>query len=531
MRMTKGKLRRLVIFIPVFFIALGCIYILSRESTKETKPNLSPETQQATRIGLLAAELGEWGLAIDYLKRAQEYQPDAPQALRNLALVYDQAGYDVPALIWYKAYSLSQPRSPDAGKLKKRIAFLKDKIAALAESLVKTAEEIAPEIVSSDQRDRALRSMVGVYLKMGNISQAEVAANKISDLAAERLEAYEELAMAKAKSGDIAGAKQTADSIVSQDYPGYRLAAFQTIAEAQMRFGDIDGAIKTVREMPQGEFTEEYQATTYSNIARRQAKLGNISGALKTAAAISKAYAEVTALYHIASARIERGDFQSGMKTWHQAAEINRAASNPQDTSYDIYNLASELSQALAKKGRLKEALEIAQIPTGAERRFKELSPVWVRNYVLYFLIRYYLEEGDIAAAEDVRGRMDLDELSAEGNWTYGDPEELISEAKAKGGALPRDGEEKITGLKAWILYAQGKSIVSGPEDYLQLPEVMLAMPTRERIYKAMEDLKDQQKEWDERVNGLSALAQSLFSFLNDIELMQKARFFKADYN
>jgi tetratricopeptide (TPR) repeat protein len=156
-----------------------------------------------------------------------------------------------------------------------------------------------------------------------------------------------EIAPIQAMSGDIAGARQTADLI--QD-PYDRSVALLFIAATQTKSGDIVGARQTAEHIGDPGI----KSYTQRVIARAQATSGDIESALQTADLIQDPYDRSGALLDIADAQTKHGDNAGAQKTLASAISVADLA---ESSARCLHNIA----QAQAKLGDLAGARKTAE--------------------------------------------------------------------------------------------------------------------------------------------------------------------------
>jgi hypothetical protein len=212
---------------------------------------ISQEAAQALDRGLRAAKQQDWALAVRYFEEARKTAPTAPQILFNLGLAESKmAGRELRAIAWLRAYQLADPRAENARQVQDLTADLEIKVESSMGKLVALAKQSAEQMRGDD-----------------------------------RLKAFEEVAEAQARSGDLAGAKQTAlkaDRCENErSCHGYRSAALFKIAVIQFHAGDRAAAMDTVNQMKVNK--EFFSDVAYIHIAHLQAITGDYAGANSTA--------------------------------------------------------------------------------------------------------------------------------------------------------------------------------------------------------------------------------------------------------
>jgi len=130
---------------------------------------------QAIQEGLTAAQQQNWSVAIKDFTRAQAARPTDPKVLYNLGLAESKVpGREMRAMAWLKAYLAADPDSQAAAAVRDEITSLKVRAEALVEQLF------------------ALEKQQAAQMNEGN-----------------RKQAFSDVAIAQARSGDVKGSEQT----------------------------------------------------------------------------------------------------------------------------------------------------------------------------------------------------------------------------------------------------------------------------------------------------------------------------------
>jgi len=121
-------------FAVIFLVFFSCLsintYALGQDAAAE-----------AMEKGLEAAGKKDWASAISYFSQAYEANPQDTTILYNLGLSNAKAGYELPAICWFRAYLAFSPQKPANSE-----AVL-DQIFALETSVEKKARKIILESV------------------------------------------------------------------------------------------------------------------------------------------------------------------------------------------------------------------------------------------------------------------------------------------------------------------------------------------------------------------------------------------------
>jgi hypothetical protein len=230
------------------------------------------------------------------LKTAVAIESDREKgfALWNIAEAQLKAG-DIPGaqktadLIQYEYYKLLPQAS-----IAKAQAANGDMVGAKA--TLAAAQRTADLTKDGSAKSTGLAAIAEAQTASGDIANARetlVAALKTVDLidgiVAELLKAraWSYIASVQARSGDIAGAKRTADRI-SSDYSSQSLnPALAVIAEAQAKAGDVKGALKTANRIKDA-FAKGYAQQLIAGVQAKDSKVKDISSNPQVSAWLNK---------------------------------------------------------------------------------------------------------------------------------------------------------------------------------------------------------------------------------------------------
>jgi hypothetical protein len=276
--------------------------------------------------GQQAAMKGKWSSAIEYYDQAHDRAFFSPQIMYNLAVAHAQAGNELLALVWFRAYLGAAPEAANAGKVMEEIARLEKAAAAKAERLFRQAEQLADELPvkgpsASDagRRADAFSSVSYHRARSGDFSGADqdrlraerTAVNgKTAGSYANNEDNYcSYYAGELAKVGDVDGAL---DAFVKVKNESRRKGLVDAILVALVRSGDLRQARKFLESNPVtdsyainrvavafaegGDFaaaekllrTQPSNCWAYSSLARMQFARGGLSEAVRYARAENK---------------------------------------------------------------------------------------------------------------------------------------------------------------------------------------------------------------------------------------------------
>jgi tetratricopeptide (TPR) repeat protein len=177
------------------------------------------------------------------------------------------------------------------------------------------------------------------------IKEALTSAGKITD-ADERADTLVHICMVQARSGDVTGAHQTADSI---EQPMKKNFAYGHIASAMAHAGDIDGAYKLIATAP-----DDAKPTMYQGVVEALARKGDIDQATQSAAKITDPFYQAHAAEDIAKAQATAGDLKSAEAT---IATITGAL----DVKVEAYAAIAELRSAAKDDAGAARMIDLAK--------------------------------------------------------------------------------------------------------------------------------------------------------------------------
>lgn len=173
--MRANALRGKVI---LYLFLTGSLFTMSCASVQPPATELPPEINHPMRMGLEAAKLNEWALAIDYFREAKGLAPRHPQALYNLAAAYDHGKRDLLAIIWFRAYLAAAPGAENASDVRERIQWLEARVEAAVVMLLDSAREtLGTGFTDSKYSAR----IVAAQAMIGDVAGAKATVDQIQD--------------------------------------------------------------------------------------------------------------------------------------------------------------------------------------------------------------------------------------------------------------------------------------------------------------------------------------------------------------
>jgi len=133
---------------------------------------ISPEAKETFDLGVHALEQGSFDRAIKHLARAHRAAPDTPKFLYSLGFAHAQAGHEILAIIFYRAYLAVQPGAPNADGIKHDILMLQDLVEDIVQTLFKEAIAVADDLVEEDAKAAAWQEIIAAMAKAGELDLA-----------------------------------------------------------------------------------------------------------------------------------------------------------------------------------------------------------------------------------------------------------------------------------------------------------------------------------------------------------------------
>jgi tetratricopeptide (TPR) repeat protein len=180
---------------------------------------------------------------------------------------------------------------------------------------LKGAVRLITEMRDESARDSAWQEIARAQAKAGEVRAAlQTVTNCIRD-ASRKAQALSAIAMTQATAGDKTGAREifgkALQAAASVQPPDDKSESFGEIAVAQAEAGDIAGALATTHAIGH----EAIERQTLHAIAEIRAKMGDIPGAIETAGLIPYASLRDASLVTIALTQYQTGDMHGAMDT------------------------------------------------------------------------------------------------------------------------------------------------------------------------------------------------------------------------
>ncbi|GEM_PF-2919730 len=219
--------------IVTFFTALFVSSVVFAEVPAGV-PVLSPDIQKNFEKGMSAAKQKDYDLAIRYFNDVFEAAPLYPLVYFNLGLAHANAGHELAAIAWFKAYLQADPKVSNRRDIEKAI----------------TDQEVAAE-----SEGRKI------------IEQAEQAANALPDDGtdySERKQALSYVSNALSSSGDMDAGIKLAEKYQLKTYSTYKADALATYVNALANGKRNDEALELVKQLPEDKKQAAFETIMYS---------------------------------------------------------------------------------------------------------------------------------------------------------------------------------------------------------------------------------------------------------------------------
>ena len=248
---------------------------------------LPPAAQEALNKGIIAAKVPDYLLATRYFEEARKAAPQAPIIYLNLGLAESRIpGRELRAIAWFGAYLASYSDAPNAAAVKEQIAVLEVRNQSNTSRLLKTLEDAANQIKKSkiwledqwfvpDARRDNLLKVAALWQASGDFPSALKTANSLpGDFYKSQVQT--DIGFAQIKAGDLKGAQRTftaamrtAGRLSSGTFSSNRI---MNIAVGHARTGDIAGALQSADSLQDDALKSQAQF----NIALEQVRAGDV---------------------------------------------------------------------------------------------------------------------------------------------------------------------------------------------------------------------------------------------------------------
>ena len=165
-------------------LGLCCLLPAPAAGAESRDPSIAAG-QAALKQGMAAAGKKNWPLAVKHYTEAQRRLHLSPQVMYNLALAHAQAGNELLADVWFRAYLGAVPQAANADQVRAEIARLEQAADEKVQRLFKQAEDLAEalpleagELKEEGQRAGSFKSIAWHRFGLGDFKGGEEDVNK-----------------------------------------------------------------------------------------------------------------------------------------------------------------------------------------------------------------------------------------------------------------------------------------------------------------------------------------------------------------
>lgn len=219
----------------------------------QASEELPAGARSAFERGTVAAQQGEWTLAIKYFSETLKEVPDYYPAYFNLALAHSRAGHETAAIAWFRAYLQHVPDAAEKKEILRQITALEVAVEAKIDKLFKQSIELADALPTSDgqygnPRDYAYSSIFNYHAFAGRTDEAAAiaAAQKPNDTYYTRERAIASYAETIAGEGDTDKALEIAATLPAS----YQTGIYGKVADNLLYKDRIDEVLPYLGRMP-----------------------------------------------------------------------------------------------------------------------------------------------------------------------------------------------------------------------------------------------------------------------------------------
>lgn len=345
--------------IPAWLVVVAALAGLppaagSAESWQATVP---PEAKQAFERGMAAVKREAWDVAARYFEETQTATPAAPSVLFNLGLAHANAGHELTAIAWLRAYLAASPSAENAAAVRAEIERLKAAARSNVAKIFQAAAEAARQLPDEAEQIVALTYVSACQAQAGDLEGARATAPLDAEGGGEWTFPKELYGKALAEAGDLAGARQILDQLTDPDDKDTVLGAMSETLRGQ---GDLIGAWKAAREIDnasarsmqcwlvasdkiaEGDVVLAEEALSLSDDASdsstlllrmfwKQLEAGSLTAARQTVKRISDVYYKMRALRQLAMAQVASGDREAANATASDLLAMTPQGATSQD--------------------------------------------------------------------------------------------------------------------------------------------------------------------------------------------------------
>jgi hypothetical protein len=206
-------------------------------------------TQEWLQKGKTASEKGNWPQAVDYYMKAQKRACLSPQVMYDIAVAHSQAGNELLADVWFRAYLGAAPKAANAEKVRAEITRLEKATETKVTLLFQQAEQLVEQLpirggnspTGEGRREEGFKGIAGCRINVGDFKGADDDVAKSKKVSMQQYWSGEYLegkwqqkgfAEALAKAGDIEGARAIQKGIEDESF---RKGLDMTIMAAEVK--------------------------------------------------------------------------------------------------------------------------------------------------------------------------------------------------------------------------------------------------------------------------------------------------------
>lgn len=436
---------------------------------------LPTEAQQSIKKGLLAVEQKDWNLATRYFEQARKAAPQAPEVLFNLGLSESMMpGRELRSIAWFKAYLSANPAAPNAQAVRDMIDKLEVKVEGTIGKLIRQSKQLA-----------------GQFPQERN-----------------KFDAYSQVAVEMARTGDISGAEQMASMISKEEGDIQKKIAF-ALAEA----GDIDGAKDIALQRINNNY---WSALAFQDIAIVQAKSGDTAGAWATLENITKAGCKQEGMIAIAEKLYEQGKKDEAYQTLTKAANLTTQSMTTNWQQTDKERKYAMIGGAQARIGDVGGALRTADLIP------QTFDSTWIYDpkIDIYNSLVSSYENGELKSSVDFAL---MEEVASRMNGRYAHKNELLSLIRERKNWAMHENSGKQAEPSNLRKITADEARVDQIKKWTRLIDYHLNTPLFMDIQGYVQLLETQARPWD-IFNGIITAVDDTAKTLKEIKQMESEK-------
>ena len=364
-------------WLPVAVLAVGLS--LATAGSAVSQSLLGAEAEKAFQRGLIAAQQGQWTVALRYFEEARKPAAHQPQILFNIGLAESKLpGRELRAAAWLRAYLAARPGASNEKAVRELIGALDVRLEGTLETILRQARDLALRLPAGFDRNEALQKIGRTQATMRDFAGAK---ETVARMAPDDGSGPGWVARALAEAGDVAGAKQVVAAI-KESFHIYRSSAYAGIGVTQAGAGDVAGAEATLAEAKD----DGYRLSGLYDVAQVLFRAGRKAEA---AAWVNRAAQTINAMPAAA-----RADYYKGLGAMQASIDdvegaLRTAALTPQQQRGDVLVAVDH-----AYRRRFDERLQAGDL-AAARRLLATITTPATRSGAYWALHRNRLAAGD----------------------------------------------------------------------------------------------------------------------------------------